>query len=167
MASYDPVNVADSAASRLEEGAPSGGLLISLFARADGDPGFVQLRARSDAAVAWLAEAIADKCDLACPASRLRLFVSPNLAQPLESTATLLAAGVREGDRVIAVPSEAPKPRAAAGASMTAQTVSAGVGFGTALALTISYSTHRSIPWAVVHGFCGWLYVLYAAATLR
>jgi hypothetical protein len=167
MAAYDrdPVNVPLADAAALLEDGLSGGGLVTLFVRADGDPGFMQLRARSDAAVAWLAEAIGNKCDVPCAPSRLRLFVSPNLAQPLDSTASLLAAGVRDGDRVIAVPAEAPKR--AAGATMTAQTVGAGVGFGTALAITISYSTHKSILWAVVHGFCGWLYVLYAAATQR
>jgi hypothetical protein len=38
-----------------------------------------------------------------------------------------------------------------------------GVSFGTALAIAISYTTHHSILWAIVHGILGWLYVLYAA----
>ncbi len=35
--------------------------------------------------------------------------------------------------------------------------------FGTALAITISYAKDQSIIWAIVHGLCGWLYVIYAA----
>ena len=41
----------------------------------------------------------------------------------------------------------------------------AGIGFGTALAIAISYSTHHSIFWAIVHGFFSWLYVVYFAVT--
>ncbi|MEQ1549123.1 MAG: hypothetical protein ABL918_10840 [Chakrabartia sp.] len=39
----------------------------------------------------------------------------------------------------------------------------AGIGFGSALAITISWSIHKSIIWAIVHGFFSWLYVLYYA----
>ncbi|GLH75183.1 hypothetical protein SSBR45G_00910 [Bradyrhizobium sp. SSBR45G] len=38
-----------------------------------------------------------------------------------------------------------------------------GVGFGSALAMTISYSANHSILWAIIHGIFGWLYVIYAA----
>ncbi len=41
----------------------------------------------------------------------------------------------------------------------------AGIGFGTALAIAISWSLHKSILWAIVHGFFGWLYVIYYAFT--
>ena len=41
----------------------------------------------------------------------------------------------------------------------------AGIGFGTALAIAISWSTHHSIFWAIVHGFLSWLYVIYFAVT--
>jgi len=41
----------------------------------------------------------------------------------------------------------------------------AGIGFGTALAIAISWSLHKSILWAIVHGFFGWLYVIYYALT--
>lgn len=34
---------------------------------------------------------------------------------------------------------------------------------GTSLAITISYATHKSIGWAILHGICGWLYVLARA----
>jgi hypothetical protein len=38
-----------------------------------------------------------------------------------------------------------------------------GVGFGSALAMTISYTTNHSILWAIIHGILGWLYVIYVA----
>jgi len=41
----------------------------------------------------------------------------------------------------------------------------AGVGFGSALAIAISWSEHHSIFWAIVQGFLGWLYVVYYAFT--
>ncbi len=45
------------------------------------------------------------------------------------------------------------------------QAARAGVGFGSALAIAISWSLHKSIIWAVIHGFFSWLYVLYYALT--
>jgi hypothetical protein len=42
-------------------------------------------------------------------------------------------------------------------------TIKAGIGFGTALAISISWSVHQSILWAVVHGFFSWFYVAYYA----
>jgi len=41
----------------------------------------------------------------------------------------------------------------------------AGVSFGSALAITISWSVHHSILWAIVQGFFSWLYVIYYAFT--
>jgi hypothetical protein len=38
-----------------------------------------------------------------------------------------------------------------------------GVGFGTALAITISWSVNKSILWAIVHGVLSWFYVIYYA----
>ena len=43
--------------------------------------------------------------------------------------------------------------------------VKQGVGFGSALAIAISWSQHQSILWAIVHGFLSWLYVVYYAVT--
>ncbi len=43
--------------------------------------------------------------------------------------------------------------------------VSHGISFGTALAIAISWSTHHSILWAIVHGFFSWLYVIYYVIT--
>lgn len=36
-----------------------------------------------------------------------------------------------------------------------------GVSFGSALAMAISYTTNKSILWAIIHGILGWLYVIY------
>ena len=38
-----------------------------------------------------------------------------------------------------------------------------GVGFGSALAMAISYSNNHSILWAIIDGILGWLYVIYFA----
>ena len=37
------------------------------------------------------------------------------------------------------------------------------LGFGCALAITISWSLHHSIPWACFHGFFSWFYVAFYA----
>lgn len=39
--------------------------------------------------------------------------------------------------------------------------VKSGIGFGSALAMVISYSTWKSVLWAIIHGFFGWFYVAY------
>ena len=41
--------------------------------------------------------------------------------------------------------------------------VKEGVTFGSALAMVISFSTHESILWAILHGIFSWLYVIYFA----
>lgn len=41
----------------------------------------------------------------------------------------------------------------------------AGVSMGSALAIAISWSEHRSILWAIIHGFLSWLYVAWYAIT--
>lgn len=38
-----------------------------------------------------------------------------------------------------------------------------GIGFGSALAITISWSANKSILWAIVHGVLSWFYVIYYA----
>jgi hypothetical protein len=38
-----------------------------------------------------------------------------------------------------------------------------GVGFGSALAMAISFSTNHSILWAIIDGVLGWVYVVYFA----
>ena len=46
------------------------------------------------------------------------------------------------------------------------QTVTkAGIGLGSALAITISWGLHKSIIWAVIHGVLSWVYVAYYALT--
>ena len=40
-----------------------------------------------------------------------------------------------------------------------------GIGLGSAIAVTISWSLHKSILWAAIPGFFGWFYVLYYALT--
>ena len=39
----------------------------------------------------------------------------------------------------------------------------AGIGFGCALAMAISFVTNKSILWAFLHGLIGWIYVVYYA----
>ena len=41
----------------------------------------------------------------------------------------------------------------------------AGIGLGSALAVAISWSLHKSIVWAIVQGFFGWFYVIYYTLT--
>jgi hypothetical protein len=37
----------------------------------------------------------------------------------------------------------------------------AGIGLGSAIAVAISWSLHKSVLWAVIQGFLGWIYVIY------
>jgi len=39
----------------------------------------------------------------------------------------------------------------------------AGISFGSALAIAISWSANKSLFWAIVHGLLSWLYVIYYA----
>ena len=39
----------------------------------------------------------------------------------------------------------------------------AGIGFGTVLAIAISWSANHSILWAIIHGILSWVYVIYYA----
>lgn len=41
----------------------------------------------------------------------------------------------------------------------------AGISFGSALAIAISWGEHHSILWAIIQGFLGWIYVIYFAVT--
>ena len=36
-----------------------------------------------------------------------------------------------------------------------------GISFGACLAMIISFSSWQSIPWAILHGLLGWVYVIY------
>ena len=48
---------------------------------------------------------------------------------------------------------------------MQRHVVSSGIGFGSALAIVISYTAHKSVLWAVIHGILSWFYVIYFALT--
>ena len=47
----------------------------------------------------------------------------------------------------------------------TVQAAKAGVSFGSALAIAISWSQHHSIFWAIIQGFLSWGYVIWYALT--
>ncbi|QLG88096.1 hypothetical protein HQ393_07410 [Chitinibacter bivalviorum] len=36
-----------------------------------------------------------------------------------------------------------------------------GFSLGTLIAVALSWSANHSILWAIIHGFCSWLYVIY------
>ena len=57
----------------------------------------------------------------------------------------------------------APTLERQAGTAAKSTAAAHGITFGCALAVVISYTAHKSIGWAIVHGFLSWLYVLYAA----
>lgn len=41
------------------------------------------------------------------------------------------------------------------------KTIKTGITFGSALAMTISYVTWKSVGWAIFHGLLSWVYVIY------
>ena len=43
--------------------------------------------------------------------------------------------------------------------------VKRGASFGSALAMVISYTAHKSVLWAILHGIFSWLYVIYFVIT--
>jgi chemotaxis receptor (MCP) glutamine deamidase CheD len=43
--------------------------------------------------------------------------------------------------------------------------VDRGIGLGSCIAVVISWSIHKSIIWAIIHGILSWLYILYYAVT--
>ena len=47
--------------------------------------------------------------------------------------------------------------------SQSKEVAKAGIGFGTALAIAISWHANQSLLWAIVHGLLSWLYVIYYA----
>ncbi|MBV7257876.1 hypothetical protein KCG44_13910 [Pacificimonas sp. WHA3] len=53
----------------------------------------------------------------------------------------------------------------AKGRSIVVEGTKTGIGFGSALAIAISWSVNKSILWAIFHGFFSWLYVIYYALT--
>jgi len=42
-------------------------------------------------------------------------------------------------------------------------TITIGGTFGSSLAMAVSYGTNQHIGWAILHGICSWLYVIYRA----
>ena len=44
-------------------------------------------------------------------------------------------------------------------------TASTGISLGAAIAVAISWSIHKSVLWAIIHGIFGWLYVIYHVLT--
>lgn len=48
-------------------------------------------------------------------------------------------------------------------AKKVTETVRGGITLGTALAVTISWTTNKSILWAIIHGIFSWIYVIYYA----
>ena len=51
------------------------------------------------------------------------------------------------------------------GGAAKKEVVRGGIGFGSALAMVISWSLHQSILWAMIHGALSWFYVIYYAFT--
>lgn len=47
----------------------------------------------------------------------------------------------------------------------TKEVVKSGAGFGSALAIAISWSVHKSVLWAILHGIFSWFYVIYYVIT--
>ena len=54
-----------------------------------------------------------------------------------------------------------------AGSNPSKTAAKVGIGFGTALAITISWSANKSILWAILHGILSWIYVIYYALKHR
>lgn len=52
-----------------------------------------------------------------------------------------------------------------AGSSYNMTTVSTGIGLGSAIAVVASWSRNKSVLWAIIHAFFGWLYVIYYVLT--
>mgnify|MGYP001551214885 CR=1 FL=1 len=58
-----------------------------------------------------------------------------------------------------------PEPQRISVMSYRSEAARAGISFGSALAIAISWSQHHSIIWAIIQGFFSWLYVIYYALT--
>ncbi len=48
---------------------------------------------------------------------------------------------------------------------MQGTVVKSGFGFGSALAMVISYTAYKSVLWAIIHGVFSWFYVAYFLLT--
>ena len=62
-------------------------------------------------------------------------------------------------------PGSQPPPPQARGVFIKTGAARAGITMGSTLAIVISWNTHESILWAILHGFLSWLYVIYFALT--
>ncbi len=49
--------------------------------------------------------------------------------------------------------------------SIQSAVVQEGVGLGTVIAVVVSWHRNHSILWAIFHGVCSWIYVIYFALT--
>ena len=47
------------------------------------------------------------------------------------------------------------------------KTVQSGITFGSALAMVISYTTWKSVGWAIFHGLLSWVYDIFYFALLN
>ena len=45
------------------------------------------------------------------------------------------------------------------------EVVRTGISLGSAIAVTISWSLHKSLLWVIIHGLLSWFYVIYYALT--
>lgn len=57
------------------------------------------------------------------------------------------------------------QPRRPRVINRTVEVARSGVGFGSALAIAISWSLHKSVLWAIIQGFFSWFYVIYYLLT--
>ncbi len=46
-------------------------------------------------------------------------------------------------------------------ANRTVRYTGGGITLGTLIAVLISWTTHKSVLWAIIHGFFSWFYVIY------
>lgn len=51
------------------------------------------------------------------------------------------------------------------GFSSNMSTIGTGIGLGSAIAVVASWSRNKSVLWAIIHAFFGWLYVIYYVLT--
>ncbi|HMR89279.1 MAG TPA: hypothetical protein PKD51_14055 [Saprospiraceae bacterium] len=49
--------------------------------------------------------------------------------------------------------------------STTAYSVGGGISIGAVIAIVASWSRNKSILWAIIHAFLGWIYVIYYVIT--
>lgn len=47
--------------------------------------------------------------------------------------------------------------------NMSNTATSSGISLGSAIAVAISWTSYKSIWWAILHGILGWVYVIYYA----